>query len=331
MDTYLFNHYFVINMKKKPQKSRKLLKKGGAKKVKKGKAAKKLKFKTSKKSRRRAGSRQRSGKIKRAKKIRRVKKISKKPERVVKKAKTKKTKRTKKAVKKIKPRPRRSRRFSISRRKSIKSVPRVYIGKGLLEQLFESQPKVKILKFFFRNSQDVFTLKQILRRLRTNPSLIRREIGKLEKLGLIKQKRVWLTLERKRGGTKKEQKLVYCTNTDFDFFNELKNLILKSTISSKEELINNVKKIGNIKILALAGIFTGDETAKADILIVGDKINSRKLNTFFKDLEAEVGKELNCSVMSTREFNYRYDMYDRFVRDLLGGKGEVLINRINLW
>jgi len=330
MDTYLFNHYFVINMKKKPQKSRKLLKRGGAKKVKKVKAAKKLKFKALKKSRSRAGSRQRSGKRKTAKpnkKIRRVKKA-------VKKSKKQKARKTKiKKVKKSRSRAGSRQRAGKSRksRKAKTLKPRVYIGKGLLEQLFESQPKVKILKFFFRNSQDVFTLKQILRRLRTNPSLIRREIGKLEKLGLIKQKRVWLTLERKRGGTKKEQKLVYCTNTDFDFFNELKNLILKSTISSKEELINDVRKIGNIKILTLAGIFTGDEAAKADILIVGDKINSRKLNTFFKDLEAEVGKELNCSVMSTREFNYRYDMYDRFVRDLLGGKGEVLINRINLW
>ncbi|MDP2934530.1 MAG: hypothetical protein Q8N59_02080 [bacterium] len=295
-------------MKKKPKKGKKLLKKGGAKKR---KAVKKLKFKALKRKPKKIAKKKKA--IKPKKKIRRVKKISKKPKKIVKKSKIRKARKSRKS----------------SKIKALK--PRVYIGKGLLEQLFESQPKVKVLKFFFRNFQDVFTLKQIFRRLRTNVSLVRREIGKLERLGLIKQKKVWLIFKKKRGGTRKEQKLVYCINTDFDFFNELKNLILKSTISSKEELINNVKKIGNIKILALSGIFTGDETAKADILIVGDKINSRKLNTFLKDLEAEAGKELNCSAMSTREFNYRYDMYDRFVRDLLTGKSEVLINRINLW
>jgi len=205
------------------------------------------------------------------------------------------------------------------------------VGKGLLEQLFESQPKIKILKFFFRNYQENFTLKEVLRRLRTNAFLIRRELSKLEKLGLIRQRKVWLSFEKKRGGVRKEQKIVFGINVDFDFFNELKNLILKSTIASKDELMSKTKKIGNIKILALSGIFTGDETAKADILIVGDKINPRKLNTFIKDLEAEVGKELNCAAMTTREFNYRYDMYDRFVRDLLTGKSEILINRINLW
>jgi hypothetical protein len=324
MDTYLFNHYLAMSMNKKPQKkkkkSRKVLPAGGipskggkgVKKTKNRKAVKKLRFKALRR--------------KTKKTIKRIKSVKQK--KIIRKVKTRKIK---KVVKKNKPRIRKSGRSRVFRRGSVKSGPRVYVGKGLLEQLFESQPKVKVLKFFFRNSQDVFTLKQILRRLRANPLLVRREMGKLEKLGLIKQKRAWLTFERKRGGTKKEQKLVYCINTDFDFFNELKNLILKSTISSREELINNIRKTGNIKILTLAGIFTGDETAKADILIVGDKINSRKLNTFFKDLEAEVGKELNCSVMSTREFNYRYDMYDRFVRDLLGGKSEVLINRINLW
>lgn len=328
MDTYLCNYCFTIHMKKKPQK----IKKGGARiKTKKRRASRKLKFKAFKKKTNKIVKKTRM--IKSKKKIKRTKRVVKKPRKIIKKTPKRKTKKTKKAMRKSRPlsgsRTRSGKSRKSGKAKTLK--PRVYIGKGLLEQLFESQSKVKVLKFFFRNFQDVFTLKQIFRRLRTNFSLVRREIGKLEKLGLIKQKRIWLTFERKRGGVGKEQKTVYYINTGFDFFNELKNLILKSTISSKEELINNVKKIGNIKILTLAGIFTGDETAKADILIVGDKINSRKMNTFLKDLEAEVGKELNCSVMSTREFNYRYDMYDRFVRDLITGKSEILINRINLW
>jgi hypothetical protein len=92
-----------------------------------------------------------------------------------------------------------------------------------------------------------------------------------------------------------------------------------------------VRKIGNIKLLVLGGIFRNNEADGADLLIVGDKINSRKLTTFLKDLEAEVGKELNCASMSAKEFNYRYDMYDRFVRDLINENKDVLINKLNLW
>jgi hypothetical protein len=215
------------------------------------------------------------------------------------------------------------------RKKIVK--PRVYVGKGILDQLFESQAKVKLLRFFFRNTEEMFQPKDIFRRLRSNTSLLRQEAKKLEKIGVIKQKRTWLSFERKRGGTKKEKRTVWYLNPRFDFLKELQNLILKSAISSKDELVDNIRKVGSIKLLVLAGVFTGDDKSKADLLIVGDKIDQRKLNAFIKDLEGEVGKDLNCVIMSAKEFNYRYDMYDRFVRDLLTDKSDILIKKVKLW
>lgn len=198
------------------------------------------------------------------------------------------------------------------------SRPKVFIGKGILEQLFESQAKVKLMKFFFRSLEESFPLRDILKMLRVNPSTVRKEMKKLIKIGIIKK-------------TKKQGRIVYYLNQGFDFLKELKDLILKSTISSKEELKENARKTGNIKLLVLAGIFRGQDGAGADLLVVGDKINQRKFSTFLKDLEAEVGKELNCALMSAKEFNYRYDMYDRFVRDLISENSDVLINKLNLW
>lgn len=221
--------------------------------------------------------------------------------------KTKKIQRVKRHAKKTK----KIRRHKISK-------PRVVIGKGILEQLFESQVKVKLMRFFFRNQVDAFPIRQILKMLRMNSGVVRREIKKLEKVGLV-------DLRKKQG------RLVYALNDNFDFLRELQDLILKSTISSKSELINNVRKIGNVKLLILGGIFRNSQADEADILIVGDKINQRKATTFLKDLEAEVGRELNCSIMSAKEFNYRYDMYDRFVRDLINENKDVLINKLNLW
>ena len=55
-----------------------------------------------------------------------------------------------------------------------------------------------------------------------------------------------------------------------------------------------------------------------------------KLQTFIRSLEAEAGTDINCVVMTTEEFNYRYDMYDRFIRDLLNDKCEFLINKLDL-
>ncbi len=223
--------------------------------------------------------------------------------------KTRKVKTIKRANKKVK---------KIKKNKVRASKPKNVVGRGTLEQLFESLAKVKLMKFFFRNPVDAFQIREILKMVRTNNSAVKQEIKKLEKIGLIES--------RKRQG-----RIVYSLNNNFDFLKELKDLILKSTISSKSELINNVRKIGNVKLLVLAGIFRNSEIDGADILIVGDKINTRKLITFTKDLEAEVGKELNCATMSAKEFNYRYDMYDRFVRDLINENKDILINKLNLW
>jgi uncharacterized Rmd1/YagE family protein len=240
----------------------------------------------------------------------------------MKKKRRKTTKRHKKAKKQIKQRrkrkPVKKHKRRIKKHRRTAKAARVYIGKGTLEQLFESQAKVKLMKFFLRNASDNFQLKDILKMLRVNLSALRQEMKKLERIDLIKKKKV-------------QGRRVFYLNPNFDFLGELKDLVLKSTISSKGELMEDIRKTGNIKLLALAGIFKGNNDTEADLLVVGDKVNQRKFSTFLKDLEAEVGKELKCVLMSSKEFNYRYDMYDRFVRDLISENSDVLINKLNLW
>lgn len=243
-------------------------------------------------------------------------------------------KKRKKRKRKIHRRPRRKKTKKIRRiRRRVKKVvkPRIYIGKDPLDQLFESQAKVKLLKFFFRNAEDKFELKEIFKRLRRNPAVLRQEMKKLEKVGLIKQKKAWLVFRTKQGKIRKIKKTIFYLSPEFDYFIELRDLVLRSTVASKEDLIKDVNKLGKIKLLILNGVFTRNPGAAADLLIVGDRISSKKLNNFLKDLEAEVGRELKCAVMTAKEFNYRYDMYDRFVRDLISEGGEVLIKKLNLW
>jgi len=299
-----------------------------------------IKKKSAKKVIKRVKPRKKVAKPRRMKKAKPRKKIVKKrairKKKIVRKkkiAKRKKPVRKKKPAKRVikKKRPVKKRKRIARKRKKKVIKPRVYIGKGTLDQLFESQAKVKLLRFFFRNAGSMFQPKEIFKRLRSNTALLRQEMKKMEKIGLLKQKRAWLSFEKKRGGIRKEKRLVYYLNPGFDFFSELRDLILKTAVASKSDLVDRARKTGNIKLLALTGVFTGDDTARADLLIVGDKINHRKLNNFIKDLEAEVGKELNCAVLATKEFDYRYDMYDRFVRDLLDGESEILIKRIKLW
>lgn len=187
-----------------------------------------------------------------------------------------------------------------------------------LEQLFESPAKVQVMKLFFRNPQENFLVKEVKKRLRINLSAIKKEMKRMEKIGLLRTKQI------------SSRKHLFSINPSFDFFNELRELVLKSSPVSRERMLKAIRGLGKIKLVLLSGLFINNNMSRADLLIVGDNINSRKLNTFIKNIESEAGAEVRCVAMSSEEFNYRYDMYDRFVRDLLSDKHEILINRMGI-
>jgi len=191
------------------------------------------------------------------------------------------------------------------------------MAKEILEQLFDSPIKVKLLKLFLRNPEEYFELKEIVKKTRVDRTSCRRQINKLKDINFIKSKF-------------KSGKKLYSLNYTFDFYNELRTLVLKSSPASKNKILNRLKNIGRIKLVLLSGIFVNSENSRADLLIVGDGIKNKNLTNFLKDLESEVGKEINYVVLTTADFKYRYDMFDRFIRDILEKPHEKLINKLKI-
>jgi hypothetical protein len=192
--------------------------------------------------------------------------------------------------------------------------------KEILEYLFDSPVKLKILKLFFRHPEEAFELKEVIKRTKANSSACSAQIKKLESIKLLKNR---LRKNRK----------VYAINSDFDFYPELKTLVLKSSPASKEKILKRLKSLSQIKLVVLSGVFTNTENSRVDLLIVGDRIDSdknKKLSNFFKELESEVGREIDYVVLSTKDFKYRYGMFDRFIRDILEKPHEKLINRLRI-
>lgn len=125
----------------------------------------------------------------------------------------------------------------------------------------------------------------------------------------------------------------YCLNPQFQYIDELKDLILKSSPGEKEKMINNLHRLGRVKLAITTGIFLNKVNAEAmatDLFIVMDDINRRKLRSFLKSLEADIGKEIKYVVMEKEEFHYRIGMFDRFIRVLLEGPHEKLINKLGI-
>lgn len=128
----------------------------------------------------------------------------------------------------------------------------------------------------------------------------------------------------------------YILNPQFEFFEELRSLILKSSPAEKHKMIKRILGLGKMQLAIISGIFLNSKDSidtldsEVDLFIVGDDINKAKLHSFLKSLEAEVGKEIRFGLMEKKEFEYRFGMFDRFVRVLLEGPHEKLINKLGL-
>lgn len=204
----------------------------------------------------------------------------------------------------------------------------------ILENLFDSPLKVRLLKLFLRNSSGEFSLPEIRRRARANDSGLTRELQKLLKIGFVKTK----TIAERTAGAKRRSKnrgaakrvKAYFVNRGFPLYNELKSLVLKLSPVSREKMLQKIKAIGGVKLVLLSGVFINSDKNRADLLIVGDNMSGKKLNNFLQDLEADVGKPINYAIMSKKEFYYRHDMYDRFIHDMLEYPHEKLINKLKI-
>lgn len=184
-------------------------------------------------------------------------------------------------------------------------------GAGL-EQLFGSRARVKILRLLL-GSSEAFYLRELARRTKQHLNSIRREIGNLNRLGLV------------TGEKGNDRKIYFRINEENVFYPELKALITKSQFLLRSSLAQKIKKIGQIKLLVMTGFFTNSPEAMTDILIVG-RVNRRKLKALVRQFEKDFGREINYTVLTSPEFSYRHEITDRFLYSILEGKKVVVID-----
>lgn len=185
-----------------------------------------------------------------------------------------------------------------------------------------------------QNPDLFFTFTEIVRRTNINSRTIKKELKKLLKIGLAKTRIANIKPDqpiraRKKRVRSKKMKIYY-VNPGFELFSELRDLITRSSVTSKSKLTQKIKKLGRVKLAIIAGVFLNKDDTRADLLLVGDNIRKRGLESFLHQTESELGKHLQYTVMDTKEFKYRLDMYDRFLRDVLEYPHEKLINKMNI-
>lgn len=217
----------------------------------------------------------------------------------------------------------------------------------MIEQLFGSKTRVKLLGLFYQNPDRSFYVREITRKIDEQINSVRRELANLLSIGII-------------SSDTSNNKLYYEANKNFEHYDALasmfggaplKNSSKKKADSAKDDVkedqagsadvaleqatnapqdesVASLIKSGNVRLLVYTGQFTRDDLAGVDIFMVGD-INASNLENAIAQIEQAEKKSIRYSVFTPQEYLYRKQINDRFVSNFLQAKKIVHIDKDN--
>lgn len=195
----------------------------------------------------------------------------------------------------------------------------------MIEQLFGSKTRVKLLQLFYSNPNRSFYVREITRKIDEQINSVRRELSNLLSIGIITSDNT-------------QNKLYYEVNQGFEYYQPLKQIFgsgvkrkapTKMAQAEEEAGVLDLKSIGHVDLALYTGQFTRDEIAGVDFLVVGE-VNPNALQKYVNELEAQENKAIRYAVMSLQDFRYRQQIRDRFVTSVTQAKKQVLVDEHNL-
>ncbi len=183
----------------------------------------------------------------------------------------------------------------------------------MLQELIASKVRVKLLTLFLTHPDAEYHLKGLVGELGENNNTLRRELKRLEGIGLLSS--------RREGNLK-----LYRVNPNHLLYNELKRIVFKTT-GVGQALWDALNELSQIDFALIYGSFAkGDERAASDLdLFIVGEVGLNKLRDVLHALERRLGREINETVYGSEEFRQRCEESDPFVRRVLDGPRIILI------
>jgi len=175
----------------------------------------------------------------------------------------------------------------------------------MLEHLFVSKVRVKILRVFTANPEITFHVRGLVREISEEINAVRRELQNLERAKILQS-------------VKKGNKVVYSVNPHCYTFPELMSLFRKDDPVVKQ-IHQALETVDDIFVSILTGSFLSGQYADptdVDLLIVGTP-ELEKLGKKIGDIEKEIGKTLKTIVMRPDEFDFKKKNRDAFLSKIL--------------
>lgn len=192
----------------------------------------------------------------------------------------------------------------------------------MIDALFGSKTRVKLLHLFLNNPGKAFYVREITRLIDEQINSVRRELSNMLEVGIITSDSA-------------DNKLYYEINQRYEYYVPFRAIFADERIESVVETRataawhDQISGLTGTRLAVLAGVLVKGSGSSVDLLLVGD-ISPVKLKNVIKQIEKVEARELNYTVLSYDEFYYRLSVRDKFITEILNGKHTVLLDSDNI-
>ena len=183
-----------------------------------------------------------------------------------------------------------------------------------LEDIITSKVRIKVLEVFFANPKEMYHVRGLVREVKEEINAVRRELTRLEKAGLLKKE--------PRGN-----RIYYWANKEYPLYGDLICMAAK-TKGLGGEIISSKAKLGKPLFVMFSGKFARFEKRKkeddVDVLVVGEVVLP-ELASLIRSEESKRGHEINYTVMSWEELNFRKKRRDPFIQSVLANSRVMVV------
>ena len=190
----------------------------------------------------------------------------------------------------------------------------------MIDSLFGSKTRVKLLHLFLNNPEKSFYVREITRMIDEQINSVRRELANMVSVGIVQQDAI-------------DNKLYYSVNEDYPYIKPLAAIFsdknteggmgAASSVSWKDSL----GRMRGLRLAIISGKLVVGSSSAVDLLLDMSAVTIKNL---VKKIEKDRKIEINYAVISYDDFYYRMSVKDRFIMDIIRNKHSVLVDTENI-
>lgn len=193
----------------------------------------------------------------------------------------------------------------------------------MIDALFGSKTRVKLLHLFMNNPGTSFYVREITRLVDEQINSVRRELSNMLSIGIITSE-------------DSDNKLYYEVNQRYEHYIPLREIFsdqqqrrVPVSSTTAEDWQIYVKELAGIRVAVAGGVLVRGSTSKVDLLLVGS-VSLARVKKVISSIEKLEGRELSYSLLSYDDFYYRLSVRDKFITEILNSKHLVLVDTDNV-